>query len=601
MPRSDYGNDWYHLLSIAIIVVAIGSAVGQDSSSNRLPAIIIGPSVHVSGDNPTAPHVESFLALNPKNPSQLITSSIVYEAGKSLPASVYVSRDAGRSWERASFFGRSVPPLSGGDPVVYYDLSGAALFGGLVDQWFYVWRSSDGGRRWDSVTAVPGTVYDREYLAVDMTSGPYRGRIYAAGTNQVGMTNGGSYPVLAITSSTDGAKTFSPATILDVTSDGQSHGFGGIADMLITSRGVLIVPIQSSLNLIPGPKRQFWTVISENGGRSFSVPRPGLPIEVGPSGIRRLRTGYNIRAAIDDSGGPFKDRIYVTWIDFDNDRFVVKVAHSDDVGLSWSNAVTVNDASGPSDSSNAAIAVNRDGIVSLVWNDRRDDVKGECYRLYLSASLDGGDTFLPNVQVNPHPTCPNTRGNWSGSANVYSGRNGIVVSGAPDRFSNGGETQGLVAGPDGRFHVAWINGESGVMQLWYTSFTVQPGTQKIGVRRVDRTKEVSIEASAPVLNFDSKSLEFTVSLKNQTSTTISGPLTLVLSNIESYFGGITVSNADNDLTGKGAAWTFVPNGQLAPGAVSEPRRIQWHFDGQVPEPTKLNAFRANFRVLTEGH
>ena len=163
------------------------------------------------------------------------------------------------------------------------------------------------------------------------------------------------------------------------------------------------------------------------------------------------------------------------------------------------------------------------------------------------------------------------------------------------------ETQGLVKGPDGRFHIAWINGESGVMQLWYTSFTVQPGTQKIGVRRVDRTKEVSIEVSAPVLDFDSKSLEFTVSLKNQTSTTISGPLTLVLSNIESYFGGITVSNADNGLTGKGAEWRFVANGQLAPGAVSEPHSIKWHFDGQVPEPTKLDAFRANFRVLTDGH
>jgi hypothetical protein len=326
-------------------------------------------------------------------------------------------------------------------------------------------------------------------------------------------------------------------------------------------------------------------------------------IERGPSGFRRIRTGSNIRAAMDNSNGPFRDRLYVTWVDFENDRYVVKVAHSDDLGESWSTAVMVNDASGPTDSSNAAIAVNREGIVSLVWNDRRDDVKGECYRLYTSASLDGGDTFLPNVQVNSHPTCPNTRGNWSGSGHAYAQRsNSIVLTGAPDRFSNGGETQGLVADPTGRFHVAWINGETGVMQLWYTSFTVDPGTQKVGVRRRDITKEVLIEVEARALDFDQNSLTFTVRLKNQTSAAINGPFILVLNSVESDFQGLAVSNADNGLTGKGAEWQFVVPGGLAPGAVSESHTVKWRFNGQVPEPlSRLGTFQANFRVLTEGH
>ena len=612
-----------------IVVVVVSRAAGQDSNTGRPPAIVLGPSVHVSADNPKAPHVESFLALNPKDPSELVASSIVYGETR---AAVYLSRDAGRSWERATSFGAGVPHFSGGDPIVYYDLSGAALFSSLCDESdcsLRVWRSSDGGRHWDSAATVPGRGYDRQYLAVDMTSGPYSGRIYVAGTNWVRRTNGPGYPVLAITSSTDGAKTFLPAIVIDVTSDGKSHGFGGIADMLINSRGTLVVPIQSSPNLIPSPERQFYTIISENGGSTFSAPRPGLPVELGPKGFRRLRTSSNFRAAIDISSRPFKDRIYLTWVEFENNRYIVKVAHTDDLGVSWSAAVTVNDAKGPSDSSNAAIAVNRDGVVSLVWNDRRDDANGECYRLYASASLDGGDSFLPNVQVNPHSTCPNTRGNWSGSAGVFTDGNGVVVlSGMPGRFSNGGETQGLVAGPDGRFHVTWINGESGVMQLWYTSFTVPGVTQKAGARRVestnesssqvnsavtdsgskaygasraDRTKEVSLEVSAPVLDFDSKSLEFTVRLKNQTSKTISGPLTLVLGDVESDFAGMTVSNAENGLTGKGAEWRFAVNGQLAPGALSEAHRIRWHFDGQVPEAlTKLDAFRVNFRVFSEG-
>jgi hypothetical protein len=599
---SDRRRNWRGLLILAIVVLVASRAVGQEASASRPPAILLGSSVHISADNPTAPHVESFLALNPTNPSQLVATSIVSE-GEVGGVALYVSRDAGRSWERATSLGAGVPQLSGGDPIVYYDPSGAALFCSLCegsDCSFRVWRSADGGLHWDSASAVSGAT-DRQYLAVDMTSGPYRGRIYAAGTKVVRQSNGGAYPVLAISASTDGARTFSPSIILDVTSDGQSHGFGGIADLLITSRGTLVVPFQSSPNLIPGPERQVWTVISQNGGRTFAAPRPGVLMGRGPSGFRRTRTAGNIRAVLDPSSGPFKDRIYVAWVDFNNDRYEVKVAHSDDLGVSWSAAVTVNDNNGPHDSSNAAITVNRDGIVSLVWNDRRDDIKGECYRLYVSASLDGGDTFLPNVQVNPQATCPNSRGNWSGSAHVFAaGSTSVVLSGVPDRFSNGGETQGLVATPDGRFHVAWINGESGVMQLWYTSFTVQPGTQQVGVRRVDRSADVSVEVSSAVLDFDAKSLWFTVSLKNQTSMTIRGPLGVVLSGIESDFGGMTVSNADNGLTGRGAEWMFVASGQLAPGAVSEPRTIRWHFDGQVPSLTKLDTLRANFRVLAEG-
>jgi hypothetical protein len=618
-------------LSIAFIVLGVASgARGQGRNGSWPTAIVLGPSVHISADNPTAPHAESFLALNPKEPSQLIASAIV--AGHEYGAAVYVSRDGGSSWQRAITSGDGVPSLSGGDPIVYYDLNGAALFSSLCEEpscSLRVWRSSDGGSRWDSATSVPGRGYDREYLAVDLSSGPYRGRIYAAGTNWVRQTSGRGYPVLGITSSADGARSFLPATVIDVTSDGKSHGFGGIADMLITSRGALVVPIQSSPDLIPSPKRQFYTMISENGGRTFSAPKPGLPIEVGPRGFRRLRADGNIRAAIDESSGAFRDRIYVTYIEYENDRYVVKVTHSDDLGASWSRAVTVNDASGPDDSSNEAIAVNREGVVSLVWNDRRDDAKGECYRLYVSASLDGGDTFLPNVQVNAHATCPNSRGNWSGSANTFTpDSSSVALSGMPSRFSNGGETQGLAADPDGRFHVAWINGESGVMQLWYTSFTVQGEVQTAGARhgeqnresssptsagtrdseskaggagRTDRTSEVSLQVSAPVLDFDGKTFGFTVSLKNQTSTVIAGPLIVVLGDFESDFGGVTAANSDNGQTGKGAEWRFVVNGQLAPGGVSEARSIEWHFDGKVPVLTKLDAFLANFRIFTEGH
>ncbi len=494
-----------------------------------------------------------------------------------------------------------MPPFSGGDPIVSYDSAGAGLFGSIgsiPDGFFRVWRSTDGGLHWNSVAKVPGGLYDREYLAVDLTSGPYAGRLYVAGTITVRQTSGDRYPVLAITYSTDNGVTVVPAVFLDATSDGQPGGFGGAGDLLITSRGTLIVPFQSSPNLKPSPNRQFWTLISENGGRTYSTPRPGLPMGRGPAGFRRIKTAGNMRAAIDQSKSPFADRIYVIWVDFKNNRYDVKVTHSDDLGLTWSAPVTVNDNAGPDDPSNAAIAVNRDGVVSVIWNDRRDDPKNECYRLYASASLDGGDTFFPNVQVSPHPTCTNAPGNWL--PNIFAAPDGIIMSGVPDRFANGGETQGLVAGPDGRFNVTWINGETGVMQIWYTDLTVQLGTQTVGVRRVDRTKDVSFQLSAPVIDFASKSLGFTVSFKNQSLTPIPAPIKLVVDQTESDFEGLTAVNADNGLPRKGATWTFSLSGRpaLLPGEVSETREVRWRFDGQIPPEPRI-PFRGNFRVFSE--
>jgi hypothetical protein len=587
-------------ISVCLIILVI-VAKGQSIDESRQPAIQFGRNVHVSSDAPTNPHAETFLALNSKNPEQMLATSIVF--GDPLfprgASRVYASVDSGRTWRRSSSLGPAVPPVTGTDPIVYYDQTGAALFGSITGGEFRVWRSTDGGFHFNSVAEVPGGLYDRQYLVVDTTLGPYAGRLYAAGQTTVRQTTGNRFPLLGITYSTDNGLTFLPTAFIDATLDGQPGGLGGIADLLVTSRGVVVVPFFGGPELKPSSLRQFWTLISENGGRTYSAPRPGLPMGRGPAGFRRIKTFSNLRATIDQSKGPFADRIYVTWVDYSDERYDVKISHSDDLGLTWSAPVKVNDNAGPNDPSNAAIVVNRDGVLAVIWNDRRDDPKNSCYRLYVSASLDGGETFLPNVQLNPHPTCTNAQGNWSMS--IASNAGGINLSGVPDRFPNGGETQGLVAGPDGRFHVTWNNGESGVMQLWYSDFTVQLNGQTVGVRRVDRTKDITVEVDSPVIDFSAKSISFTVRLKNHSSTPIAAPLSLVVDNIDSGIQGVTATNADNGLTGKGATWTFLLKGRtnLAPNDASETRQLLWSFDGQMPAEPRLDPFRATFRIFGE--
>jgi hypothetical protein len=592
------------LLAGAAISVFSFTGASQERETDQSPRIVAGRKLLVSTDAPLSPHAESFLALNPKDAAQLLATSIVFERGRSTSV-IYASVDGGRTWRRSESFGTNVPPFAGSDPIVYYDGRGAAMFGSIagMPDGFRLWRSTDKGLHWNSMVTVPGGLYDRQYLGIDQTSETYAGRLYTVGAVVIRGMDGLTHYALAVSFSSDNGSTFSPTVFIDPTSIGQQ--LLGVGDPLVTRRGKLIVPFETRpLALSAGMGNQLWTIISDDGGSTFSKPRPGPHVSIG-SGFRALKTAFPRRAAIDQSEGPFADRIYLTWIDFAQDRYDVKVAHSDDLGLTWSPAVTVNDNLGPDDPSNPAIAVNRDGLVALIWNDRRDDPHNDCYHLYSAASIDGGETFLPNVRIAAKPTCTNAAGNWPAaiSSSLRAGSDGtnptrsINISGVPERFPNGGDTQGLLAGPNGDFHAAWINGESGVMQLWYANFTVQLGSQTTGVRRVDRTAEVGVEVSEPVIDFANKSVSFTAKLKNESSASIPGPLSLVLDQVQSGLGNLKAENPDNGESGKGATWTFLQNGRaLRPGETSETRQIRWQFDGKIPSEPK-NRFRGNFRVV----
>src|SRR6266576_6658996 len=85
---------------IIVTATIIGNASGQDRSVTGSPAIVLGPSVHVSTDRPTAPHVESFLAISPRDPDRMVASSISFERGEPISVA-YFSRDRGRSWQRS--------------------------------------------------------------------------------------------------------------------------------------------------------------------------------------------------------------------------------------------------------------------------------------------------------------------------------------------------------------------------------------------------------------------------------------------------------------------------------------------------------------------
>jgi hypothetical protein len=97
------------------------------------------------------------------------------------------------------------------------------------------------------------------------------------------------------------------------------------------------------------------------------------------------------------------------------------------------------------------VAVNKDGIVGVLWYDRRDSDDNLSYYARFSASTDGGATWLPSVRVSESP-------------NTAKGKSGSGVT--------GGDTAGLAASADGIFHALWIDNRTGVQQVWTSAITV---------------------------------------------------------------------------------------------------------------------------------
>ena len=151
--------------------------------------------------------------------------------------------------------------------------------------------------------------------------------------------------------------------------------------------------------------------------------------------------------AADLTTGPYRDRLYHVCTDLSGAR--IEVRHSSDRGERWTNPQPLEPTAGKARSrSQPQVTVNTSGVLGVSWLDGRDDPAGHCYALYFTASLDGGDTFLPPTRVSTAPSCPDSQ------------RNGASF----DRWPLGGDYHGLAATSDGLFHALWSDASSGVFQ-----------------------------------------------------------------------------------------------------------------------------------------
>ena len=188
-------------------------------------------------------------------------------------------------------------------------------------------------------------------------------------------------------------------SFLDVDANGNVHiTFSGV-----TSNGVY-----------------FFHTVSEDGGKTYSNPVVisqyyGTEINAGAKedviGINYGRLYPCPQLAIDKSGGANAGNLYFTWTANGISSNIgqgldIYFSKSTDNGKTWSQPMVVNDDEKNDNTQNyySSLAVNEDGVVALVWYDRRDDPQNTLTHYYIAYSFDGGNTFTKNVPISTAAT-----------------------------------------------------------------------------------------------------------------------------------------------------------------------------------------------------
>lgn len=453
-----------------VVIVAVCAGALEPSGVLAQGTISVGPNVDVSSSRSTVRHSEVVMAADATDSRRLIACSMI-------PGGVvaYVTFDGGATWT-APVIVTGAPRIN--DPTCAYGANGVVYVAHKLKERpgpsdldrLEIHRSRDGGRTWDPMIRGPQTT-DRPWIAVDTHAGtaPW-GRLYVsynyhvhAESTEITHKREGFINALALQASDDGGKTFDSFAMRAMMGD-SAHPFRqpGMGGTGVLSDGTVLVLYEHGIGGAANPKTgkttlvQSWLRVLRSIDHGDSFEPVSTVAEIKTSYNQPQTRGVTATLAVDPGSAAYRDRAYVTWGDVRTGRTEIMIAHSADGGKTWSTPVLVSDApagirpDGGPDQFMPTVAVNRDGVVGVLWYDRRENPNDRDYYARFSASLDGGNTWLPSVRVS---TAPN-------------------VAGVGGSSVTGGDTSGLAASADGVFHALWVDDRTGTSQAWTAPITV---------------------------------------------------------------------------------------------------------------------------------
>lgn len=247
----------------------------------------------------------------------------------------------------------------------------------------------------------------------------------------------------------------------------------------------------------------------------FPTKSAASPVGIGPGVV----------LAADNSLGsfsPYEGRIYVAFVGHINitvdgipnpaDNTDIFLSYSDDGGRTWSTPTEVNDDESDVDGSSEsaeknsptnasdevtgraqfqpAIAVDpTTGTVVISWRDGRDDASRARVATYITTSIDGGQTFAPEIYANPSQTAVNA---ITGATEVLGPEadNESTGNNHTDNLFGYGDQMGLTV-YDGQISTVWAGNlnraviVNGTVQGPFLNIFVQPMVIAVGPRIVN--------------------------------------------------------------------------------------------------------------------
>jgi hypothetical protein len=292
----------------------------------------------------------------------------------------------------------------------------------------YVHKSIDGGMTWQAPVQIaydakpagsPDPNYrfnDRCQITCDLNPGsPFYNHLYAVWIKDRGWNMPMPYSDVYFSKSTDGGLTWSPS----VTLNQPIHDMGNMPNPAIAPDGSIYV-IWIDYNVLTGGLGTIFMNVSNDGGLTW------LPVDIFVTAVNlpplNLNGGTDVLAkgAAVMETSPFNPmELYIVYAEQvigtpdEADIFFIK---SLDGGISWTIPLRVNDDLTLNDQVMPWMDVKPNGIIDIVWYDRRNDPADMLWDVFMATSLNGGNSFLPNQQMNavPAPSPLTPSGVWMG-------------------------------------------------------------------------------------------------------------------------------------------------------------------------------------------
>jgi hypothetical protein len=358
--------------------------------------------VNAAGQNiPGDAANEPSLCIDPTNPNRIAVGWRQFDrvTNSFRQAGWAYSTNGGTTWV---FPGTIDTNVFRSDPVLAADADGRFYYLGVltngvagVNYHCNLWRSTNGGVSWEPLGNVYGG--DKEWLAIDTTSGPGRGNLYQSWSPWYNYAGNPSDPDRIFSRSTDGGVTWSPPITmphwpywgtLDIGPDGTLYSVGTDGYTFWMNR---------STN---APNRKatvaFDLTREVNLGGTMIYGSP----DVNPDGL--LGQPW---IAVDRSSQPTRGNVYVlcTVTGVSQDPADVVFARSTDGGETWSAPLRLNDDPPYRNAWHwfGTLSVAPNGRIDACWNDTRHDPNNTFSELYYAFSEDGGLTWSPNYPVSP--------------------------------------------------------------------------------------------------------------------------------------------------------------------------------------------------------